>query len=288
MTPIRVVRSTLAATLGRTARDALSPTQSHHRSHTPPPSPAHKRGAPSGGRPFLQPFTRRHLNKPPEGPPEPGLKRTMSYRSRGGSHGRAVSITTVPRVGRGVLGGGHARGSRLDQGRPTRQAPVAETSRRGRPTTADVQHNGPRPSHLVRGRSHAVGVGFEPTVTRATTVFKTVPLGRSGNPPAPRPTWAGAGTDYRARALGAAADQHDPLPVSCRRRKPHRTAPPAPTTEQDSSGMLHRGPVPLLPQLSQSALFQPVRFNYIMIDDKIVTDFPPAEYGDSDWAKPAP
>lgn len=29
----------------------------------------------------------------------------------------------------------------------------------------------------------AVGVGFEPTVTRATTVFKTVPLGRSGNPP---------------------------------------------------------------------------------------------------------
>lgn len=29
----------------------------------------------------------------------------------------------------------------------------------------------------------AVGVGFEPTVTLATTVFKTVPLGRSGNPP---------------------------------------------------------------------------------------------------------
>ena len=36
----------------------------------------------------------------------------------------------------------------------------------------------------------AVGVGFEPTVTRATTVFKTVPLGRSGNPPWPRPPGA--------------------------------------------------------------------------------------------------
>jgi hypothetical protein len=31
----------------------------------------------------------------------------------------------------------------------------------------------PRSILLVRGRSPAVGVGFEPTVTRATTVFKT-------------------------------------------------------------------------------------------------------------------
>lgn len=35
--------------------------------------------------------------------------------------------------------------------------------------------NGLRPSYLVRGRSTcAVGVGFEPTVTGATTIFRTV------------------------------------------------------------------------------------------------------------------
>ncbi len=52
------------------------------------------------------------------------------------------------------------------------------------------RHEGPRPVPPGRGPSpSAVGVGFEPTVTRATTVFKTVPLGRSGNPPPLRTAW---------------------------------------------------------------------------------------------------
>ena len=47
-------------------------------------------------------------------------------------------------------------------------------TRREPRTLTDMTHaSGPRPIHLVRGRSSAVGVGFEPTVTRATTVFKT-------------------------------------------------------------------------------------------------------------------
>lgn len=60
----------------------------------------------------------------------------------------------------------------------------------------------PAPDRLTwSGAVHcAVGVGFEPTVTCATTVFKTVPLGRSGNPPVPRPTRGGAGTAYRPGA----------------------------------------------------------------------------------------
>jgi hypothetical protein len=35
-------------------------------------------------------------------------------------------------------------------------------------------------------RFAAEGVGFEPTEARASTVFKTVPFGRSGIPPAAR------------------------------------------------------------------------------------------------------
>ena len=34
-----------------------------------------------------------------------------------------------------------------------------------RPVPGSAQHNGPRPYRLVEGRSYAVGVGFEPTVT---------------------------------------------------------------------------------------------------------------------------
>lgn len=56
--------------------------------------------------------------------------------------------------------------------------------REPRTTTAPDQLPGQGPFHL------AVGVGFEPTVTCATTVFKTVPLGRSGNPPRPGPPGA--------------------------------------------------------------------------------------------------
>ena len=41
----------------------------------------------------------------------------------------------------------------------------------------------PRPK-AQRVRELAEGVGFEPTVACATTVFKTVPLNRSGTPPA--------------------------------------------------------------------------------------------------------
>ena len=36
-----------------------------------------------------------------------------------------------------------------------------------------------------RDRALAEGVGFEPTETRASTVFKTVPFVRSGIPPGP-------------------------------------------------------------------------------------------------------
>ncbi len=54
----------------------------------------------------------------------------------------------------------------------------------------------PGPFDRSRAMRRAVGVGFEPTVTRATTVFKTVPLGRSGNPPSPRVA-AERATDYR-------------------------------------------------------------------------------------------
>jgi hypothetical protein len=49
---------------------------------------------------------------------------------------------------------------------------TAGTSGDQRSLTDNAHANGPRPIYLVGGRSLAVGVGFEPTVTRATTVFK--------------------------------------------------------------------------------------------------------------------
>ncbi len=68
------------------------------------------------------------------------------------------------------------------------------TTRQGRPRTGGALLTS------ADADLQAVGVGFEPTVTRATTVFKTVPLGRSGSPPAPRLTWRGAATAYRLAA----------------------------------------------------------------------------------------
>lgn len=44
---------------------------------------------------------------------------------------------------------------------------------------------------------------------RVMTVFKTVPSGRSGNPPAPQPTWSGAGTAYRPHASHRVYGPHE-------------------------------------------------------------------------------
>jgi hypothetical protein len=111
------------------------------------------------------------------------------------------------------MGGGHSSGATTTErwrarcrsaGKPRGTAVSGEQRAWRRPPTVTP---GQGPSNT------AVGVGFEPTVTCATTVFKTVPLGRSGNPPLRRPARGGAGTAYRPRSSGGAPGPHGGCPA---------------------------------------------------------------------------
>lgn len=118
----------------------------------------------------------------------------------------------------------------------------------GGAVTPDPEHRGRGTVDKERGASgpetplpagfyagpHAVGVGFEPTVTRATTVFKTVPLGRSGNPPRTPSTRA-----ERVQTTGPGPHREASVPrwPARPRRRPHGGAP-AP------SGRCRRHPAP--------------------------------------------
>lgn len=76
---------------------------------------------------------------------------------------------------------------------PHQPRPTPTVAEATPPVTALSQPTRRRPPTVNPGQGPsitAVGVGFEPTVTCATTVFKTVPLGRSGNPPVRRPPGA--------------------------------------------------------------------------------------------------
>ena len=65
-----------------------------------------------------------------------------------------------------------------------------------------------RSSLVVVGHLGPPFDGPQTAPLRRTTVFKTVPLGRSGNPPAHTPTRDGAGTAYRAPTSGGVRGPH--------------------------------------------------------------------------------